>query len=74
MYENLCGNSVGRMELTMCIKKNQMHAYEMSYNCQLYPTHSCHIHFRTQLPYLSTTILNHPIKLYVVRIEHRHEV
>jgi hypothetical protein len=53
MYENLCGNSVGRMELTMCIKKNQMHAYEMSHNCQLYPTHtvatyifvhSCHIY------------------------------
>jgi hypothetical protein len=53
MYENLCGNSVGRMELTMCIKKNQMHAYKMSYKCQLYPTHtvatyifvhSCHIY------------------------------
>jgi hypothetical protein len=28
--------------------KNQMHAYEMSYKCQLYPTHthSCHINFR----------------------------
>jgi hypothetical protein len=26
---------------SMCtgIKKNQVHAYEMSYKCQLYPTH-----------------------------------
>jgi hypothetical protein len=51
MYEDLCGNCVGEISLTVhsrailktvkstCngIKKNQMHAYEMSYKCQLYP-------------------------------------
>jgi hypothetical protein len=53
MYENLCGNCVSRIELTvhsrvilkivkaMCNGiKNQMHAYEMSHKCQLYPTHT----------------------------------
>jgi hypothetical protein len=39
-------------------KKNQMHAYEISYKCQLYPTLT---NFRTYLQYLSTIILNHPI-------------
>jgi hypothetical protein len=61
MYENVCGNCVGRIELTFLltvhnrailkivksvyngIKKIKMHAYELSYKCQLY---SCHIHFR----------------------------
>jgi hypothetical protein len=48
MYENVCGNCVVRIEFivaqkivkSMVEKKNQMHAYEMSYKCQLYPTHT----------------------------------
>jgi hypothetical protein len=56
MYENLCDNSVGRIELTVhrrailkivksiCNgKKKQMHAHEMS---SLLHPHSCHINFR----------------------------
>jgi hypothetical protein len=52
LYENLSGNSVGRIELTfhrreilkivksMCNSiKNQMHAYEMSYKCELHSPH-----------------------------------
>jgi hypothetical protein len=27
--------------------------------------HSCHINFRTQLPYLATIILNHPIDIHI---------
>jgi hypothetical protein len=59
MYENVCGNCVGRIEFVdisltvhsrailkivqikqQWYKKNQMHACEMSYKCQLYPTHT----------------------------------
>jgi hypothetical protein len=61
MYENLCGNCVGEISLTVhsrailktvkstCngIKKNQMHAYEMSYKCQPTPPTQLHINFRT---------------------------
>jgi hypothetical protein len=76
MYENLCGNSVGRIELifltvhsrailkivkSMCngIKKIKCTQYEMSYKCQLYPTHtvatyiflhSCHIYPQSHHP------------------------
>jgi hypothetical protein len=41
-----------------------MHAYEMSYKCQLYPTHTVATYIFVHSCHLSTIILNHLISVY----------
>jgi hypothetical protein len=38
----MCENAILKIVKSTCndTKKNQMHAYEISYKCQLYPTHT----------------------------------
>jgi hypothetical protein len=50
IYYAVHSRAILKIVKSMCngIKKNQMHAQEMSYKCRLYPTlHSCHINFRS---------------------------
>jgi hypothetical protein len=37
---DICLTVHSRAVLKLVKSKNQMHAYEMSYKCQLYPTHT----------------------------------